>query len=123
MEKFANVADYLASLDSMRREVAQIMRELLADAAPDATEVISYNMPAVKQSGKVLVYFAPTQKHLGFYPTSEPIVHFEQELLPYKHSKGAIQFPYDQPLPVALIRKIVQFRIEEVTKNRPRPVF
>ncbi|WP_367369676.1 iron chaperone [Pediococcus parvulus] len=115
MEKYANVAEYMAGLPEMQQNVAQIMRDLLADAAPDAKEVLSYNMPAIKQNGKVLVYFAATQKHLGFYPTPAPIVAFEAQLKDFQTSKGTIQIPYDQPLPVKLIREIVAFRVEEVS--------
>jgi uncharacterized protein YdhG (YjbR/CyaY superfamily) len=69
-------------------------------------------MPAFKQK-RVLVYFAAYQHHIGFYPTSSGVKHFLGELKRYKTSKGAIQFPLDQPLPKDLIERIVQFRMEE----------
>ncbi|MFD1318801.1 iron chaperone [Loigolactobacillus zhaoyuanensis] len=109
------IDDYIATLAPMQLEVAQIMRELLHDAAPQATETIAYNMPAIKQNGRVLVYFAPAKQHLGFYPTPDPIVAFADQLQAYPTSKGTIQFPYGQPLPVKLIKQIVAFRIEQVT--------
>ncbi|MFD0898015.1 iron chaperone [Loigolactobacillus binensis] len=106
---------YIATLAPMQQEVAQIMRELLHTAAPQATETIAYNMPAFKQNGQVLVYFAPAKKHLGFYPTPAPITAFAAQLTDYPTSKGAIQLPYDQPLPVKLIKQIVAYRIQQVT--------
>ncbi|WP_412989427.1 iron chaperone [Pediococcus siamensis] len=114
MKKYNDIADYMADLPKMQRAVAQIMRELLADAAPEAQETFSYNMPALKQNGKVLVYFAATQKHLGFYPTPAQIEAFAEQLKDFHTSKGTIQIPYDRPLPVKLIRQIVAFRIAEV---------
>lgn len=108
------IDNYIATLPPRQQEVAQIMRELLHDAAPQATETITYNMPAIKQNGKVLVYFAPTKQHLGFYPTPEPIVAFAEQLRGYQTSKGTIQLPYDQPLPVKLIKQIVAYRIKQV---------
>ena len=88
------------------------MRAIIKKAAPKAEEVISYSMPAFKQSG-ILVYFAAQSKHIGFYPTASGIIDFKKELVDYKHSKGAIQFPYDKPLPVSLITQIVKFRVAE----------
>lgn len=116
MDKFETVESYLDSLPEMQRQVAQIMRELLADVAPEAQETISYNMPAIRQNGKVLVYFATTAHHLGLYPTSDPIVAFEKELANFETSKGTIKIPYDRPLPVKLIRAIIEYRIKQVTR-------
>ena len=94
-----------ALLLKLRREIHQ--------AAPECEEVISYGMPAFKL-GKVLVYFAACKDHIGFYPTPGPIKKFSRELERFRTSKGAIQFPLDKALPVALIRKIVKFRVSEV---------
>jgi uncharacterized protein YdhG (YjbR/CyaY superfamily) len=88
------------------------LRKAIKQAAPKATETISYGMPAFKQN-KVLVYYAAYKSHIGFYPTPNAIVAFKAELTKYKTSKGAIQFPINEPLPLALIKKIVKFRLEE----------
>ncbi|WP_223875909.1 iron chaperone [Paucilactobacillus kaifaensis] len=114
MRKFDTIAEYLATLDPMQLEITQIVRELLQEAAPESHEIISYNMPAIEQNGHVLVYFAPTKKHLGFYPTADPILEFKERLMDYQTSKGTIQIPYDQPLPVKLIRDIVAYRVQQV---------
>jgi uncharacterized protein YdhG (YjbR/CyaY superfamily) len=79
---------------------------------PQAQEVISYGMPAYKINS-VLVYFAGWDKHIGFYPGAGAIAHFKNELSVYKGAKGSVQFPLDEPLPVAIINKIVAYRIKE----------
>ena len=83
-------------------------------------------MPAFAQHGN-LVYFAALKKHIGFYPTSSGIAAFQEELTPYASSKGAVQFPLDQPLPIELISRIVRFRVAEnlakvAAKSRKRKV-
>jgi len=88
------------------------MRKTIRDAAPDAEEVISYNMPAFRQNG-MLVFYAGYKGHIGFYPVSSAIRQFKKDLEPYEQSKGTIRFPLDQPVPVNLITKIVKFRLQE----------
>jgi len=89
----------------------QELRSIIKKAAPQAEEVISYKMPAYKQNG-MLVYFAGYKNHVGFYPTSTGIKNFSHEFGKYKWSKGAVQFPLNEKLPIALIIKIVKHRIE-----------
>jgi len=112
MLKHTNYDSYKASYPTEVQKKLDQMRAIIKKAAPKAEEVISYSMPAFKQNG-ILVYFAAQSKHIGFYPTSSGIINFKKELVDYKHSKGAIQFPYDEPLPVSLITQIVKFRIAE----------
>lgn len=96
------------------------IQETLKAALPDAKEVISYHMPAFKTT-EVLVYYAAAKNHLGYYPTNSGVEEFKKELAGYVTSKGAIQFPYDQELPLDLIAQIAQFRAEEVSfKKRKR---
>ncbi|HBS87839.1 MAG: hypothetical protein A2W91_11010 [Bacteroidetes bacterium GWF2_38_335] len=102
-------------IDNQQVEFQKHLDELyhiIKKSAPESEEVISYGMPAFKQNG-ILVYFAAHKNHLGFYPTSSGIENFREELTGYTFSKGAIQFPYDKPLPKKLIEKIVVFRIVE----------
>ena len=110
--KFNNTDDYISAFPEEVQEKLQQIRSIIKKAVPAAAEVISYNMPAFKQNG-VLVYFAGAKNHIGFYPTPAPIDAFAKELAAYKTSKGAIQFPLNEALPVALIKKIVQFRVEQ----------
>ncbi len=84
---------------------------------PDAKECIKYGIPTFSLSGKNVVHIAGYARHIGFYPTPSAITAFEKELSPYVCSKGAVQFPLDAPLPLGLIRRIVQFRRREVVKN------
>ena len=112
MNKPKDVDEYIASFPPDIQQKLSTLRATINAAAPDTQEVISYGMPAFKQHG-VLVYFAAGKNHIGFYPTGEPIKHFKEELAVYKTSKGAVQFPLDKPLPVALITKMVKFRIEQ----------
>jgi uncharacterized protein YdhG (YjbR/CyaY superfamily) len=79
--------------------------------------LISYRIPAFRLYGN-LVYFAGYAGHIGFYPTASGIAAFESEIGHYKHSKGAVQFPLDKPLPVDLIKRIVRFRVEENTGKK-----
>jgi len=102
-------------IDPFPKEIAAKLiqiRQAIRQAAPKAAEVISYGMPAFKQN-RVLVYFAAARKHIGFYPTSGPIEVFKTDLKSYSTSKGAIQFPLEKALPIALIKKIVRYRLAE----------
>ena len=93
------------------------MRELIRSNAPLATEAIKYGMPTFILNGN-LVHYAAFKNHIGFYPTPSAIKKFEKDIIKYKWSKGAIQFPIDENLPEELIIKIVQFRVaENSTKN------
>ena len=114
--KIETIDDYLASQPLEKRATLEKFRTIIQKAAPKATEVISYGMPAFKQEG-ILVYFAAFKNHYGFFPSASPIIVFKKELLPYKTSKGAIQFPYDEDLPVQLIGEIAQFRAQEAVER------
>ena len=107
-----NIDEYIARFSPDVQEILQALRAAIREAAPKAEETIGYQMPAFEQEG-VLVYFAARKQHIGFYPTSSGIEHFKRELSAYKSSKGAVQFPLGQPLPLELIRKIVAFRVQE----------
>ncbi|MBS1491209.1 MAG: DUF1801 domain-containing protein [Bacteroidetes bacterium] len=110
-----NIDEYHAQFSKEMQAVLQQLRQVIKQAAPQTTETISYGMPAFKQN-KVLVYYAVNKNHIGFYPTPHPIEVFKKELHKYKTSKGAIQFPIDQVLPLPLIKKIVKFRAAEDIK-------
>jgi uncharacterized protein YdhG (YjbR/CyaY superfamily) len=109
-----DIDEYIALQPLNIREELEKLRSTIRAAAPKAEEVISYQMPAFKLHG-MLVYFAAYKNHIGFYPTSSSIAAFKKELVNYKTSKGTVQFPIDKPLPLALISKIVRFRVRENT--------
>jgi uncharacterized protein YdhG (YjbR/CyaY superfamily) len=112
VKKYNTVEEYFSDFAEMAQVRLHEFREIIKAAAPQAKEVISCNMPAFKQN-RILVYYAAYKNHIGFYPTPNGITTFEARLINYKYSKGAIQFPIDQPLPKKLIEEIVKFRIEE----------
>lgn len=107
---------YIQGFPEQTRVLLEQMRRIIRAAAPDAREVISYRMPAYKLKG-ILVYFAAFKNHIGFYPTSSGVAVFKKRLEGYKTSKGAIQFPLNQPLPEELITEIVWFRVMEDQKS------
>lgn len=109
---YNSVDEYIAGqVETLQSKLHQI-RNVIKETVPEATEIISYGMPAYKYH-HVLVYFAAQKKHIGFYPTASPIVIFAEELSEYKTSKGAIQFPLNQELPIELIKKITIFRKQQ----------
>lgn len=114
MEKvsFQSTDEYIATFPIEIQEKLQNLRRIIKQAAPEAEEIISYNMPAYRQNG-MLVYFAAAKKHIGFYPTGTPIPVFKDELVNYQTSKGAIQLPLDKEFDAELITKIVHFKIKE----------
>jgi len=112
MKKPENTDAYIASFPADVQALLQQMRSAIKQAAPDAEEIISYSMPAFRLNG-MLVWFAAHTNHIGLYPRGSGIEEFAVLLKGYKVSKGTIQFPVDKPLPVELIGKIVQFRVEE----------
>ena len=94
------------------QSVLQTLRQTIHQAAPDAVEKISYGMPTFTLKGN-LVHFGAFKTHIGFYPTPSGIEKFKDELAVYKGAKGSVQFPLDEPLPLDLVRRIVEFRVEE----------
>ena len=107
-----NVNEYIAAFEPHIQERLQQMRQAIKKAAPAAEELISYRMPAYKYHG-VLVYFAGYKNHTGFYATPTGHAAFKELLAVYKEGKGSVQFPHNQPLPLALISRIVKFRVKE----------
>ena len=109
---FSGIDEYISECPPDVQKILNQIRVTIKKAAPNATEVISYGMPAFKQN-KVLVYFTANKNHIGFYPTPNPIKVFSKELETYKTSKGAIQFPLDKKIPLTFISKITKFRVKE----------
>ncbi|MFZ4799195.1 MAG: iron chaperone [Bacteroidia bacterium] len=106
--------EYLEMFKFDERNVLENLRQIIKEIVPEATEIISYNMPAFKYQGSVLVYFAACKNHCGFYPGSgNTVAQLSEELKDYKTTKGSIHFPYNKPLPKALIKKVVLLRIKE----------
>ena len=111
-KKYSSIDEYHADFSKEIQLILNELREIIKSVAPQAKETISYNIPTFKINTN-LVHYAAYKNHIGFYPTSKPMVEFKEELSKYKTSKGAIQFPIDKPLPKTLIKKIVKFRISQ----------
>jgi len=115
--KFKNIDEYIRSFPPDVQKILEQLRNIVHENAPGAEEAIRYGMPTFRQNGNNLVHFAAYEHHLGFYPTPSAIVAFEKELPPYKHAKGSVQFPLDNPVPYDLVKRIVQFRVKETLEQ------
>jgi len=107
---------YISGFPEDVRQILTHIRTVIKESAPQATEKISYQMPTFYLKGN-LVHFAAFPNHIGFYPTPSGIEAFKDEIARYKWSKGAVQFPIDEPMPYDLIRRITQFRVAENLKK------
>jgi uncharacterized protein YdhG (YjbR/CyaY superfamily) len=104
---------YLAALSADKRAALQKLRRAIRAAVPGAEECISYQIPAFRFEGRMLVWFGAAAKHCSFFPGAHPIAIHKRELAPYRTSKGTIRFPPEKPLPAALVRKLVKTRLAE----------
>ncbi|MBN2736062.1 MAG: DUF1801 domain-containing protein [Spirochaetales bacterium] len=111
-EQFSTIDEYISCFPGDVQKKLQDIRQAIHQLVPDASERISYSMPTFYLKGN-LVHFAAYEKHIGFYPAPSGIRAFEKEISGYKHAKGSVQFPLDQPLPLELIKKITLFRAAE----------
>ncbi len=112
LKNIKDVDQYIAVQPVAIQERLEKLRQTIKAAAPDAQEVISYNMPAYKLNG-MLLYFAAHTNHIGLYPMAAGIEAFKDELTKYETSKGTVQFPYDRSIPIGLVKKIVKFRAQQ----------
>ena len=106
------IDEYIATFPPNIQAILEQIRLTIHQAAPEAQEAISYQMPTFKLKGN-LVHFAAFQNHIGFYPAPTGIEQFSDELSRYAGGKGSVRFPLDQPIPYDLIRRIVLFRVQE----------
>ncbi len=112
-DAIATVDDYINSFPKKTQTHLKAIRKVIKTNAPEAEEQIAYKMPAFKLNKKPLVYFAAYEKHIGLYATPSGHSKFKKELSIYKQGKGSVQFPLDQPMPLDLIKRIVEFRVNE----------
>lgn len=106
------IDEYIMGFPEDIQQKLEALRAIIRKAAPDAEEIISYAMPTFYLKGN-LVHFAAFKNHIGFYPAPPGIEAFKEELSHYKTSKGAVQFPIDEPLPLSLVGKIVKYRVKQ----------
>ncbi len=105
---------YVGKFEGERRKRLDTLRELVKTTAPTAVESLSYGLVGYKLNGKPLVYFGAFPNHIGFYATPQGHEAFADDLAKYKQGKGSVQFPLNQPLPVDLITRMVQFKKEQL---------
>jgi uncharacterized protein YdhG (YjbR/CyaY superfamily) len=108
-----DVDEYLSRLPDEPRAALEKLRQTIKSFVPDATEVISYQVPTFKYQDRMLVSYAAFTGHCSFFPGSAPIEAHRDELKSYRTSKGTIQFSANKPLPAALVKKLVKTRLEE----------
>lgn len=112
MVEVKSVDEYIAQYPDEVKLLLEQMRVTIKNAIPEAVEAISYGMPTFKLEGN-LVHFAAHSHHIGFYPAPSGILAFEEELKAYNSAKGSVQFPFDRPLPLDLVKQMCEFRAEE----------
>ncbi|MBL7761802.1 MAG: DUF1801 domain-containing protein [Chitinophagaceae bacterium] len=111
--KYTTVQEYISSLPAKSKAIVKELRKTIQQAAPEAEEVISYNMPSFQYEGG-LVYYAAWRDHISIYPRTAALEKaLKKELAPYAASKGTLKFPLSEPVPFALISKIVKIRLQE----------
>jgi len=114
---FQTIDEYINTFPKEVQDILEKLRQTIQKAAPEATEAISYGIPTFQLHGN-LVHFAAYRNHIGFYPASGAIEAFRKELSRYKGSKGTVQFPINQPLPLGLIKTMVKYRVKENEKRK-----
>ena len=117
-KKSQTIDEYIESFPENVQSVLEKLRATVREAAPEALESISYDMPTFKLNGERLVYFSAWKNHIGFYSIPEGNEAFRKELSPYAGEKGSLRFPLDKPIPYDLVMKIVMLRTKEIRRKR-----
>lgn len=112
------IDEYITGFPEPVRTLLAQLRAAIRAAAPQAEEKLSYGIPTFYYRGN-LVHFGAFKRHIGFFPAPSGIQAFKSELSPYKSAKGSVQFPFDEPLPLELVARIVKFRVDENSQERP----
>ena len=116
---FETIDQYITAYPSDVQERLNLLRQLVYETVPELEEFISYQMPAFKYKGKILLYFAAYKNHIGVYamPNANEVFADELATLGLKTSKGTIQLPYNKPIPVELLRDIVRYKASSIEEN------
>lgn len=115
--RFQSIDEYIASCPKETHECLQAIRAVIKKIAPAAKEKISYQIAAFELNGRNLVYFAGWKRHVSLYPIPAGDEAFEREISRYVDGKGTLKFPFDEPLPMKLIEKVIR---RHVTENKKR---
>jgi uncharacterized protein YdhG (YjbR/CyaY superfamily) len=117
--QFKTVDEYIDTFPEDVRMILNELRQTIREVAPEAQETINYQIPTFTLNGN-LVHFAAFPNHIGFYPTPSGMEAFKKELSGYKGAKGSVQFPINEPLPLPLIRRIVEYRVKENMERKQK---
>lgn len=118
MAKYAKVDEYMATLPADRRAVMEQIRRAITETAPQAREVIAYNMPAVRLGDRFLASYEAYKDHYSIFPWTERMTtELGDELQPFIHGKGTLRFPAKDPVPIDLVRRIIAIRLGEVSER------
>jgi uncharacterized protein YdhG (YjbR/CyaY superfamily) len=118
-KQFKTMDEYINTFPDDVQRILNELRQAIKETAPEAQETINYQIPTFTLNGN-LVHFAAFKDHIGFYPTPSGMEVFKKELASYKGAKGSVQFPIDQPLPLPLIRRIVEYRVKENSERKQK---
>lgn len=118
-KQFKTMDEYINTFPDDVQRILNELRQAIKETAPEAQETINYQIPTFTLNGN-LVHFAAFKDHIGFYPTPSGMEAFKKELASYKGAKGSVQFPIDQPLPLPLIRRIVEYRVKENSERKQK---
>ena len=118
-KQFKTMDEYIDAFPEDVKGILNELRQTIKEVAPKAEETISYQIPTFTLNGN-MVHFAAFENHIGFYPTPSGMEAFKEELSRYKGAKGSVQFPIDEPLPLPLIRRIVEYRVKENQERRSK---
>ncbi|ROI01332.1 DUF1801 domain-containing protein [Chryseobacterium sp. G0240] len=119
-DSFKNIDEYILFFPVEVQVKLQELRGFIHIQVSELEEYIGYQMPAFRYKGKPLVYFAAYKQHIGFYPGAEGIKSFEKDFeeRKYKYSKGAVQFPIAVDIPFDLVKKIMDFRVQQIEQKK-----
>ena len=118
-KQFKAMDEYIDAFPEDVKGILNELRQTIKEVAPKAEETISYQIPTFTLNGN-MVHFAAFENHIGFYPTPSGMEAFKEELSRYKGAKGSVQFPIDEPLPLPLIRRIVEYRVKENQERKSK---
>lgn len=116
---YTTIDQYIAGFPPETQTILQKVRQTIQQAAPEATEKISYGIPTFVLHGN-LVHFGAYPTHIGFYPGSAPIAAFADQLEPYETAKGTVRFPLNQPIPYELIKQMTTYAVERNLANKKK---
>ena len=117
--QFKTMDEYISTFPEDVQRTLNELRQTIKEVAPEAEETINYQIPTFTLNGN-LVHFAAFENHIGFYPTPSGMEAFKKELSGYKGAKGSVQFPISEPLPLPLIRRIVEYRVKENLERKQK---